>query len=55
MATLVVRYPDGRTEEFPLEASVTVGRAEGNGLVLAEGGVSRRHATFTAAGADVYV
>ena len=55
MATLVVRYPDGRTEEHPLEGSVTVGRAEGNGLVLPEGGVSRRHAQFTAVGADVYV
>lgn len=55
MATLVVRYPDGRTEEHSLEGKLSVGRADGNDLVLAEGGVSRRHAQFTAAGAEVYV
>lgn len=46
MPTLVVRYPDGAEEEVDLSVSLTVGRAEGNELVLAEGGVSRQHARF---------
>lgn len=47
MAKVVIRAPDGSVREAPITGEVTCGRAEGNGLVLAEGGVSRRHAKFT--------
>jgi pSer/pThr/pTyr-binding forkhead associated (FHA) protein len=47
MAKLLVQYPDGTEEELPLESELTIGRAEGNGLILSEGGVSRRHARLT--------
>lgn len=46
MPTLLIRGPDGTTREHAFEGELTIGRAEGNGLVLTEGGVSRRHATL---------
>ncbi len=46
MPTLVVRYPDGADEEHDLSGELTFGRAEGNDVVLPEGGVSRKHARF---------
>ncbi|HLL51945.1 MAG TPA: FHA domain-containing protein [Myxococcaceae bacterium] len=44
MATLVVRNPDGTEAEHELVDEMIVGRADGSGLVLTEGGVSRKHA-----------
>src|SRR6478609_9499229 len=44
MPTLVVRHPDGAEREHPLEGEISIGRAEGNDLVLVAGGVSRKHA-----------
>ena len=55
MATLVIRHPDGAEEEVELEGSLSVGRAEGNDLVLTEGGVSRKHARFFIEGDEVHV
>jgi pSer/pThr/pTyr-binding forkhead associated (FHA) protein/tetratricopeptide (TPR) repeat protein len=55
LATLVIRYPDGTEQEAELAGQLTVGRADGNDLVLAEGGVSRKHARFFTQGADVMV
>ncbi|MFY0578426.1 FHA domain-containing protein [Cystobacter fuscus] len=47
MPTLVIRHPDGSESEQELSGELRVGRQEGtNDLVLAEGGVSRRHARF---------
>ncbi|OJH35033.1 FHA domain-containing protein [Cystobacter ferrugineus] len=47
MPTLVIRHPDGSESEHELSGELKVGRQEGtNDLVLAEGGVSRRHARF---------
>jgi pSer/pThr/pTyr-binding forkhead associated (FHA) protein len=46
MPTLVIRHPDGSQQEQDVSASLTVGRADGNDLVLVEGGVSRNHARF---------
>lgn len=46
MPLLHIRMPDGSSREEPLEGEVTVGRADGNAIVLTEGGVSRRHARF---------
>ncbi len=55
MATLVIRFPDGTEQEAELAESLTVGRADGNDLVLAEGGVSRKHARFFTEGSEVLV
>ncbi len=55
MATLVIRHPDGTEEEVELTDSLTVGRAEGNDLILSEGGVSRRHARFFIEAGHVHV
>ena len=46
MASLVIKFPDGTEQEQELGDQLTIGRAEGNDLVLAEGGVSRKHARF---------
>jgi pSer/pThr/pTyr-binding forkhead associated (FHA) protein/tetratricopeptide (TPR) repeat protein len=46
MATLLIRMPDGAAREEALAGEVTVGRSDGNTVVLTEGGVSRRHARF---------
>jgi pSer/pThr/pTyr-binding forkhead associated (FHA) protein len=55
MPAIVIRFPDGTEQEQELAEQLTVGRAEGNDLVLAEGGVSRKHARFFLEGADVLV
>ena len=47
MATLVIREPDGSSRDVEFGDELTIGRAEGCGLQLSEGGVSRRHATLT--------
>src|SRR3954451_9982193 len=44
MATVVVRKPDGSEQQVEVAQEVIIGRAEGSGLVLTEGGVSRKHA-----------
>lgn len=46
MPTLVIRHPDGSETEETLGGQLTIGRAEGNDLILTEGGVSRKHARF---------
>ena len=46
MPPLHILMPDGSSREEPLDGEVTVGRADGNTVVLTEGGVSRRHARF---------
>lgn len=53
MATLVIRYPDGTQHEQEVGEQLTIGRAEGNDLVLSEGGVSRQHARFFIEGATL--
>lgn len=53
MPTLVIRNPDGSQQEQDVSGSITVGRADGNDLVLSEGGVSRNHARFFVDGAEV--
>lgn len=55
MATLVIRHPDGTQQDYDLTSEATVGRADGNELVLPEGGVSRRHARFFIDGDQVAV
>ncbi len=55
MPTLVIRYPDGTEQEAELAGQLTIGRADGNDLVLAEGGVSRKHARFFTQGPEVLV
>lgn len=46
MTTLVIRNPDGSQQEQDVAEQLTIGRAEGNDLILSEGGVSRKHARF---------
>ena len=46
MPTVIVRHPDGSEHEHELSGELTIGRAEGNDLILDQGGVSRRHARF---------
>ena len=55
MATLVIRHPDGSEQEQDLANQLTIGRADGNDLVLVEGGVSRKHARIFSEGADVMI
>jgi pSer/pThr/pTyr-binding forkhead associated (FHA) protein/tetratricopeptide (TPR) repeat protein len=55
MPTLVIKSPDGTEQEQDFVDQLTVGRAEGNDLILAEGGVSRKHARFFLEGDDVMV
>ncbi|WNG58891.1 FHA domain-containing protein [Archangium gephyra] len=56
MPTLVVRHPDGSESEHELSGELKIGRQEGqNDLVLAEGGVSRRHTRFVVEGGKVMV
>ncbi len=46
--TLRVTTPDGQVREYPLDnATVYIGRAEGNGVVIDHVSVSRRHAQLT--------
>jgi len=53
MPTLVVRHPDGSETEHELAGELTIGRQEGNDLLLTEGGVSRQHARFFVDGGKV--
>ncbi len=46
MTTLVIKNPDGSQQEQDVASQLTIGRAEGNDLILVEGGVSRKHARF---------
>ncbi len=46
MPTLVIKHPDGQKQESILEGELTIGRSDGNNVVLSEGGVSRKHARF---------
>ncbi len=55
MATLIIKHPDGTEQEQEFSGSLTIGRSEGNDLILAEGGVSRKHARFFVDGAAVKV
>ncbi|HYO71731.1 MAG TPA: FHA domain-containing protein [Archangium sp.] len=56
MPTLVVRHPDGSESEHELSGELKIGRQEGqNDLVLAEGGVSRRHSRVVVEGGKVMV
>ncbi len=56
MPTLVIRHPDGSESEHELSGELKIGRQEGqNDLVLAEGGVSRRHSRFFVDGGKVMV
>lgn len=55
MPTLVIRHPDGSEQEQDLANQLTIGRADGNDLVLVEGGVSRKHARIFSQGAEVMI
>ncbi|MBK7860493.1 MAG: FHA domain-containing protein [Archangiaceae bacterium] len=55
MPTLVIKNPDGTEQEQDFAGQLTIGRADGNDLVLAEGGVSRKHARFYTEGSAVMV
>lgn len=55
MPTLVIKNPDGSEQEQDVSEQLTIGRAEGNDLILSEGGVSRKHARFFTEGADFMV
>jgi pSer/pThr/pTyr-binding forkhead associated (FHA) protein/tetratricopeptide (TPR) repeat protein len=55
MPILTVRGPDGKEREVEVTSEMTIGRAEGNDLVLAEGGVSRRHARVFLKGGQLVV
>lgn len=46
MPTLVIKNPDGSQQEQEVAEQLTIGRGDGNDLVLSEGGVSRKHARF---------
>ena len=50
MPTLVIKNPDGSQQEQDVAEQLTIGRAEGNDLILSEGGVSRKHARFFVSG-----
>jgi ABC transport system ATP-binding/permease protein len=53
--TIVIRHPDGSTEEREVRGRLTVGCDEENDLVLRAGGVSQRHAQFFADGGELVV
>ncbi len=55
MPTLVIKNPDGSQSEQDVAEQLTIGRAEGNDLILSEGGVSRKHARFFVEGDGVLV
>lgn len=55
MPTLVLRNPDGSTQDVEVVGTLTIGRADENDLVLVEGGVSRSHARLTAQGDGLVV
>ncbi len=46
--TLHIKLPDGKTRDYPLDQpSVSVGRAQGNDLIIEDTSVSRRHARLS--------
>ena len=45
-ASVVIRDGAGAGSEHPLHGELTVGREQGAGLVIDDGGVSRLHARF---------
>jgi pSer/pThr/pTyr-binding forkhead associated (FHA) protein len=51
--TIVIRHPNGTTEERDVTGKLTVGCDDGNDLVLRAGGVSQRHAQFFADGGEL--
>ncbi len=54
--TLRVTTPDGQVREYPLDsATVYIGRAEGNGVVIDHVSVSRRHAQLSLSGGETAV
>jgi|GEM_PF-5060964 len=53
MPTIIVRHPDGSTQEREVTGRLTVGCDEDNDLVLRAGGVSQRHAQFFADGGEL--
>ena len=55
MFTLTFKGPDGSEQTAQLEAEVSVGREEGNDLVLPDSAVSRRHCRFFVEGEQVVV
>jgi pSer/pThr/pTyr-binding forkhead associated (FHA) protein/tetratricopeptide (TPR) repeat protein len=55
VATLVIKNPDGSQQEQDVASQLTIGRADGNDLILSEGGVSRKHARFFLEGEDMLV
>lgn len=55
MATLVIKNPDGSQQEQDVASQLTIGRADGNDLILSEGGVSRKHARFFLEGDEMLV
>ncbi|HEX4621844.1 MAG TPA: FHA domain-containing protein, partial [Myxococcaceae bacterium] len=55
MPTLLIRHPDGSESEQELAGELTVGRAEGNDIMLAEGGVSRKHARLYIDAGQIFV
>jgi ABC transport system ATP-binding/permease protein len=55
MPTLVITAADGTEQTADLATELTLGRAEGNDLVLVEGGVSRQHARFFLEGEVAHV
>lgn len=55
MATLTFVLPDGTESPFTLAGELTVGREEGNDVVLPEGGLSRKHCRFYEENGEVLV
>jgi len=53
--SIVIKHPDGSSHEHVVSEQLTVGRSEGNDLVLTEGGVSRKHARFFVEGGAILV
>ena len=51
--TILIRHPDGSTEEREVVGKLTVGCDEENDLVLRAGGVAQRHAQFFADGGEL--
>src|SRR5512143_907094 len=46
--TLQIKLPDGKTREYPIDQpSFSIGRAQGNELIIEDTSVSRRHARLT--------
>jgi pSer/pThr/pTyr-binding forkhead associated (FHA) protein len=55
MPFLVIYHTGGMEEEREVVSQLTMGRSDGNDVVLAEGGVSRRHARFFLDGGELWV